>query len=152
MAERGWARVDNSPQLIFEKWDLARQERIVAVHARAYLATMIDSTRAGPDERTFDIAKATGGKAAGRAYVGSEKELGRLKQGYKTTAAARSIHLSIPFIALLLIPAASGAASLRPPPASRKKDYAQSADMTCAQPPIDVQNAAKPPSHPIQPV
>jgi hypothetical protein len=76
---RGSVRVDNAAQLRFERAEILRQERIVAVRERVYMGTMID-TRSRPDLRAFDNALAVSGVDASRAFAQSRRELAQLPQ------------------------------------------------------------------------
>jgi hypothetical protein len=100
---RGSVRLDNARQLRFERAEILRQERIVAVRERVYMGTMID-TRSRPDLRAFDNAVAVSGVDASRAFAQSRRELARLKQVGVTPRVSHSISLGVPLAALLLLP------------------------------------------------
>ena len=99
---RGCIRVDNQPELDFQRRDLGRLQSIVDARARAYLATMLD----GPNLESrapIELSQAAQGVTASQNYAGAKRELAYWKQVYVAKPVSHSLHLGIP-IAILLLP------------------------------------------------
>src|SRR5579859_4759638 len=99
---RGRVRLDNQPELDFERRDLGRLQSIVDSRARAYLATMLD----GPNLESrapMELSQAAQGVTASQNYAGAKRELAYWKRVYVTKPVSHSLHLGIP-IAILLLP------------------------------------------------
>ena len=103
VAVGGRVRVDNWPEVDFERRDIQRLEKIAAGRQRVYLGTMLD----GPNLESrspVELSTAARGVEAGREYALAKAELARWQGVYTTKPVAYGVHLGIVVGLLLVLP------------------------------------------------